>query len=110
MTRGEIWTVAGGKDYAAKPRPVVTLQDERFDSLESVTVCGFTSDTSLAPLFRIVVEPNPRNGLKTVSQMMADKVTTVPKTKLGERIGCLDAEDMARLNRAILTFLNLLST
>ena len=49
MTRGEIWTVAGGKDYAAKPRPVVILQDERFDSLESVTVCGFTSDTSLAP-------------------------------------------------------------
>ena len=41
---------------------------------------------------------------------MADKVTTVPKTKLGERIGRLDAEDMARLNRAILTFLNLLST
>ena len=110
MTRGEIWTVAGGKDYAAKPRPVVILQDERFDSLESVTVCGFTSDTSLAPLFRIVIEPNPGNGLKTVSQLMADKVTTVPKTKLGERIGRLDAEDMARLNRAILTFLNLLST
>lgn len=22
MKRGEIWTVAGGKDYAGKPRPV----------------------------------------------------------------------------------------
>lgn len=31
MKRGEIWTVAGGKDYGGKPRPVLIIQDDRFD-------------------------------------------------------------------------------
>jgi mRNA interferase MazF len=38
---------------------------------------------------------------------MADKIVTVPKTKLGSRLGRLDDEDMLRLNRAILVFLGL---
>ncbi len=109
MKRGKIWTVAGGKDYAGKPRPVVIVQDERFDSLESVTVCGFTSDPREASLFRIAVAPTAANG-KTVSRLMADKITTVPKARLGVRIGRLDAADMVRLNRAILIFLNLIQT
>ncbi len=41
MKRGEIWTAAGGKDYAGKPRPVVIVQDDRFDAIESITVCPF---------------------------------------------------------------------
>ena len=32
MRRGDIWTVAGGKDYAGKPRPVVIVQDDSFDA------------------------------------------------------------------------------
>ncbi len=36
VKRGEIWTVSGGKDYAGKPRPVVILQDDRFDMTEGV--------------------------------------------------------------------------
>jgi len=35
---------------------------------------------------------------------MADKNTTVPKTKLGSRLGRLDDEDMVRLDRAIVVF------
>ena len=34
MKRGDIWTVAGGKDYAGKPRPVVIVQDDSFDATE----------------------------------------------------------------------------
>ena len=30
MKRGDIWIVAGGKDYAGKPRPVVVIQDDSF--------------------------------------------------------------------------------
>jgi len=44
VRRGEIWTAAGGKNYAGKPRPVVILQDNRFDMTDSVTVCAFTTD------------------------------------------------------------------
>ncbi|OLB05465.1 MAG: growth inhibitor PemK [Gemmatimonadetes bacterium 13_2_20CM_69_27] len=110
MRRGEIWTAAGGKDYAGKPRPVVIVQDDRFDATDSLTVCAFTTDPTDAPLFRLPVEPNERNGLRSPCRLMADKITTVPKTKLGSRLGRLDDEEILRLNRAMLVFLGLAGT
>jgi mRNA interferase MazF len=107
VRRGEIWTVAGGPDYAGKPRPVVIVQDDRFEATNSVTICPFTSDTTPAPLFRIVVEPSETNGLRSVSRLMADKLTTVARVKLGRHVGRLDDETMLRLNRAMLVFLGM---
>ena len=107
MRRGEIWTVAGAKDYAGKPRPAVVLQDDRFDATDSVTVCAITTDPTEAPLFRILIAPNERNGLNVLSRLMVDKITTVPKNKLGQQIGHLDAKDMESVNQAILIFLGL---
>jgi mRNA interferase MazF len=107
VKRGEIWTAVGGRDYAGKPRPVVILQDDRFDGTDSVTVCAFTTDVTEAPLFRLVVEPSEGNGLHVASHLMVDKVTTVPRARLGDRIGRLREEDIARLNRAMLVFLGL---
>ncbi|MGH6990705.1 MAG: type II toxin-antitoxin system PemK/MazF family toxin, partial [Stellaceae bacterium] len=82
MRRGEIWTVAGGKDYAGKPRPVVIVQDDSFDATDSITICAFTTDETEAPLFRLPVESNERNGLRATCRLMVDKITTIPKTKL----------------------------
>jgi len=107
MKRGDIWTVAGGKDYAGKPRPVVIVQDDSFDATDSITICAVTTDETEAPLFRLPVEPNERNGLRTACRLMADKITTVPKTKVGARVGRLDDEDILRLNQAVLVFLGL---
>jgi mRNA interferase MazF len=107
MRRGEVWTVAGGQDYAGKPRPAVIVQDDIFDATDSITVCAFTTDQTEAPLFRLAVEPNERNGLQRTGRMMVDKITTVPKSKLGARIGRLDDSDLLRLNQAILVFLGL---
>jgi len=107
VTRGEIWTAAGGKHYAGKPRPVLVLQDDRFDATSSITVCAFTSDPTDAPLFRLLVEPSDANGLDTVSRLMVDKVTTVPKAKLGRRVGRLADSDIVRVNRALMVFLGL---
>ena len=107
MKRGEIWTVAGGKDYAGKPRPVVILQDDRFDRTDSITICAFTSDPTDAPLFRLLVEPSQGNGLRGVCRLMVDKITSVPKSKIGARVGRLADEDMVRLNRAVLVFLGI---
>jgi mRNA interferase MazF len=105
VKRGEIWTVAGGKDYAGKPRPVVILQDDRFDMTDSITVCAFTTDPTDAPLFRLPVEPNENNGLRAVCRLMVDKITTVRKAKIGSQVGRLDDEDVVRLNRAVVVFL-----
>ncbi|MGB6448238.1 MAG: type II toxin-antitoxin system PemK/MazF family toxin [Xanthobacteraceae bacterium] len=107
MKRGEVWTVAGGKDYAGKPRPVVILQDDSFDATDSITVCAFTTDPTDAPLFRLAVEPTERNGFRSASRLMADKITTIPKSKVGERVGRIDDEDMVRLNQAVMVFLGL---
>ncbi|TXL75184.1 type II toxin-antitoxin system PemK/MazF family toxin [Vineibacter terrae] len=102
MRRGDIWTVAGGQDYAGKPHPVVIVQDDSFDATASITICAFTTDETDAPLFRLLVEPNDRNGLRAACRLMVDKITTVPKTKVGTYLGRLDDEDVLRLNRAIL--------
>ncbi|MGZ4821837.1 MAG: type II toxin-antitoxin system PemK/MazF family toxin [Terriglobales bacterium] len=105
MKRGEIWTVAGARDYAANLRSVVILQDDRFDMTDSVTVCAFTTDPTDASLFRLPIEPSQDNGLRAVCRLMVDKITTVPKTKIGARVGHLADEDILRLNRALLVFL-----
>jgi mRNA interferase MazF len=110
LKRGDIWTLAGGKDYAGKPRPAVIVQDDSFDGTNSVTVCAFTTDETEAPLFRLQVEPNERNGLRARSRLMVDKIVTVSKSKIGTKVGRLDDEEVLRLNRAMLVFLGLTSS
>jgi mRNA interferase MazF len=107
VRRGEIWTVAAGSGYAGKLRPVVIVQDDRFDATDSITICAMTTDPTDAPLFRLAITPDASNQLREVSRLMVDKLTTVPRSKLGERIGHLNDEGMIRLGRAVLVVLGL---
>ena len=107
MRRGEIWTAAAGSGYVGKPRPVAIVQDDRFDATDSVTVCASTTDPTEAPLFRLRIEPDEVNGLRESCSVMVDKITTVPRSKLGERAGRLSDEQMVALGRAILVFFGL---
>ena len=83
------------------------LQDDRFDMTDSITVCAFTTDPTDAPLFRLPIEPSQGNGLRAACRLMVDKITTVPKAKIGARVGRLADEDMVRLNRVGLVFLGI---
>lgn len=107
MTRGEVWTAAGGgaPDCSGKPRPVVIIQDDRFDGTDSMLVCPFTTYPVDAPLFRLVVEPDTVNGLSLRSWLMVDKIAPVRRSRLDERVGRLNDDDMVRLGRAVLVFL-----
>ncbi len=107
MRRGEIWTEAAGTGYVGKPRPVAIIQDDRFDGMDSVTVCAFTTDPTEAPLLRLRVEPDEANGLGEPCSLMVDKITTVPRSKLGEPVGRLGDEELVRLGRAIIVFFGL---
>jgi len=107
MKRGEIWTVSGGKGYAAKPRPAVIVQEDSFDATDSISICAFTTDGTDAPLFRILVEPNERNGLHLPCRLMVDKITIVPKSKIGTLLGRLEDENILKLNQALAVFLGL---
>ena len=107
MKRGELWVAAGGGDYTGKPRPVVIVQDDRFEATGSVTVCALTSDPTDAPLFRILLSPDSENGLHKDSRVMVDKITTVRRERLIRRIGSLSVTDMRRIDRAMLVFLGI---
>ena len=107
MKRGEIWTAAAGTGYVGKPRPVVIVQDDRFDATASVTVCAFTTDPTDAPLLRLLIEADEVTGIRESSRLMIDKVTTIPRSKLGERVGQLSDDDVIRLSRALVVFLGL---
>jgi mRNA interferase MazF len=107
VRRGEIWTAAADSGYTGKPRPVVIVQDDRFDATASVTVCALTTDPTEAPLFRLPVIPDETNGIREPSNLMVDKVTTVPRTKLGQKVGRLGDDDMVRLGRAVIVVLGI---
>lgn len=107
MNRGEVWTVAGGSAYAGKPRPAVIVQGDLFDATDSIVVCPLTTDPSHAPTFRPEFEPDDDNGLRQPCRLMVDKISAVPRARLGRRIGELDQEAMASTDRALLVFLGL---
>lgn len=107
MRRGELWTAADGKYCAGKPRPVLIVQDDRFDATSSITVCPLTSDPTEIPLLRIPLDPNDSNGLDAPSSIMLDKITTMPRSKIGERIGKVSGAEMLALSRGLVVFLGL---
>jgi mRNA interferase MazF len=110
MKRGDVWTVAGGEDYAGKPRPVVIVQNDSFDETNSIVICTLTSIDLQVPFVRPTVEPKSDNGLRHQSWIMVDKITSVPKSKIGVLIGRLSDEDILHLNQALMVFLGLASS
>lgn len=107
MRRGDIFVAAARGAYTGKPRPIVIVQDDRFDVTASVTICPMTSHPVDAPLLRIVVDATPVTGLDQPSHIMVDKVTTMPRANLRDRLGRLTDDDLVRLDRALIVFLGL---
>ena len=107
MLRGDVVVVAAAGGYG-KPRPAVIVQTDAFpQSHASVVLCQLTSELVDAPDFRVTIEPKPENGLRLKSQVMADKPVTVRGERIGQRIGRLGNEDMARLGIALALVLGL---
>ena len=101
MRRGDIVVVAAAGDYG-KPRPAVVVQTNAFpETHPSVVICQMTSDVINAPDFRVTIEPSEENGLRTHSQVMADKPVTVRRERIGKLIGRLTDADVGRLNIAL---------
>ncbi|KRF05291.1 growth inhibitor PemK [Arthrobacter sp. Soil782] len=107
MSRGDICVAAARGSYTGKPRPVVIVQDDRFDSTGSLTVCPLTTHWVEAPLIRIPVEATATTGISQRSQLMVDKIVTMPRDNVRETLGRLTDPDMVRLDRALLVFLGL---
>jgi mRNA interferase MazF len=107
MRRGDLVTVAATGDHG-KPRPAVIVQTDTFpESHASVVVCQLTSELADAPDFRVTIDPKPENGLRLTSQVMADKPVTVRRERIGQTIGRIGNQDMARLSAALAFVLGL---
>ena len=106
MNRGELVTIAVSGDYG-KPRPALVVQNDAFELHSSVVVLPLTSELHDAPLFRVDVSAGEQTGLRVPSQIMVDKPTTVPRGKIGPRIGKVDAATLKKVEAALRGFLDL---
>lgn len=107
MKRGEIYVPAARGAYTGKPRPVVVVQDDRFEGTGSVTVCPLTTNDVQAPLSRIPIRATAGTGIEHQSYIKVDKVTTMPRVNLDDLVGRLEAADLVRLDRALVVFLGM---
>ena len=102
MTRGDIVTVATKGAYTSKPRPAVVVQSDLFNDVHaSVTLCPITSDCVDAPLFRVPLPPGSRTGLRAASQVMVDKIVSVPRDAVGRAIGRCAIDEIDQVDEAL---------
>jgi mRNA interferase MazF len=106
MRRGDLVPVALPGAFG-KPRPALVIQSDLFAKLPSVTILPITSELRPIETFRIAVEPSTKNGLRARSQIMVDKVHTIPRERAGEPFGELEPRTLTAVNRALAVFLGL---
>jgi mRNA interferase MazF len=108
VTRGEIVVVTARGAYTGKPRPALVVQSDAFnDTHASVTICPITSEIVDATLFRITLPPGSRTGLQVPSQVMTDKLVSVPRTAVTRTIGRCDSDELESVSNAVRRWLDL---
>jgi mRNA interferase MazF len=108
VTRGEIVVVATKGTYTSKPRPAVVVQADVFNQAHaSVTLCPITSECIDAPLFRVPLPPGDRTGLAVPSQVMVDKIVSVPLPSIGNTVGRCTTDELHTVSDALRRWLAL---
>ncbi len=101
MKCGSVVIVAAAGEYG-KSRPAVVVQADAFPEAQaSLIICRMTSELVDTPDFRVTIDPGKRNGLRTRSQIMADKPVTVRRSRIARSIGHVDEGEVGRLNLAL---------
>lgn len=104
MRRGDLVSIALQGHYG-KPRPALVIQSDLFSEHPSVTILPMTSELRHTPLFRVLIQPNDVNRLSKPSEVMVDKIQTVPREKVSDVFGHLSDEDMLSISRMLTVFL-----
>jgi mRNA interferase MazF len=108
VTRGDIVVVATKGPYTGKPRPALVVQSDLFNATHgSLTVCLITSDCIDAPLFRVMLPPGERTGLDAPSQIMVDKIVSVPRAAIAKMAGRCESHELAAVDDALRRWLAL---
>jgi len=106
VNRGEVWLVSGGV-YAAKPRPALVIQDELYELEDSVTVIPMSSQLNDAPLCRTRIAATEATGLNSDSDAMVDKVTTIKRRHVTDRVGRVSSGDLLAIERLLMAHLGI---
>lgn len=106
MNRGNFVSIVMQGDYG-KPRPGLVIQASQFDRHPSITILPITGTIVDAPLLRITVQPSDSNGLRKPSQVMIDKIMTIPREKMGEAFGRIDPDTLVEVERCLAVFLGI---
>ena len=102
MKRGAVVVIAARGAYTGKPRPALVVQSDLFNPTHAtITVCPITSECIDAPLFRVVLLPGTRTGLRQTSQAMIDKIVSVPREAIAQEIGEIDSDTLAQVDEAL---------
>ncbi len=105
MKRGDVVVASPRGDYG-KPRPCVVIQSDLFEPTDSLLVCLVTSEMGKEPDLRLTLHPGPTNGLRSPSQVMVEKITTVRRERC-RTIGALKPSEIGRLNALLATVIGL---
>lgn len=106
MNRGDFVRVALPGDYG-KPRPALVIQSDAYSAHASITLLPVSSTLVDIPLLRVHVEPDDTNNLQKPSQIMIDKLMTVPREKVGQVFGRVSNETMLMVSRNLMVFLGI---
>lgn len=106
MKRGDLVPIVQPGAYG-KPRPALVIQSDLFNIHPSVTILPLTSELRGTPLFRLRVEPSEENGLRVTSEVMVDKITTVPREKAREVFGHLEEGHLREAERLLAVWLGI---
>jgi mRNA interferase MazF len=84
------------------------VQEDLFnESHASVTLCPISSEVIDAPLFRIALPANSRTSLQSPSQVMVDKIVSVPRDAIGRMVGRCSIAEMDLVDDALRRWLSL---
>jgi mRNA interferase MazF len=106
VKRGDVFHVVFPGAYG-KARPAVIIQADMIEQPNSVTFLPLTDEIVCDPILRITINPNSDNGLRSISQVRIDSINTVPRKRVGEKIGHLSGADMTAVTRALAVFFGL---
>ena len=106
MKRGEIWTLRD-EGYASKARPVVIVQSDKINIFDSIILCLFTTFESDKITTRVHIPADSISGLKKDSYVMTEKIITVDKRELGERIGTLTVDQLDTITNQLAIILGI---
>jgi len=87
--------------------PAVGGELDSWPGTSALICCPLTSTLMEAPLGRIPVVPSPRNGLSKPSQLMVDKLFTLPIKGVGAVVGQLEPQSLIELDLALRGWLEL---